>query len=51
MINGAINPVDLIDIARVNGTLENTIFLTALSVSNVDYCFRITFKVADRLMN
>lgn len=35
MINGDINLVDLIDIARGNGILENTVLLTALSTSNV----------------
>jgi hypothetical protein len=34
LINGDIDLVDLIDIARGNGTLENTVLLTALSASN-----------------
>lgn len=34
LITGDIDLVDLIDIARGNGTLENTVLLTALSTSN-----------------
>lgn len=36
LINGDIDVVDLIDIARGNGTLENTMLLTALSNSNAE---------------
>lgn len=36
LINGDIGVVDLIDIARGNGTLENTMLLTALSNSNAE---------------
>lgn len=36
LINGDIDVVDLIDIARGNGTLENTMLLTALSSSNAE---------------
>ena len=36
LINGDIDIVDLIDIARGNGTLENTMLLTALGSSNAE---------------
>ncbi|QAT63034.1 3-deoxy-7-phosphoheptulonate synthase [Acidilutibacter cellobiosedens] len=36
LINGDIDLVDLVDIAKGNGTLENTVLLTALSASNVE---------------
>ena len=36
LINGDIDVVDLIDIARGNGTLENTMLLTALGSSNAE---------------
>ena len=36
LINGDIDIVDLIDIARGYGTLENTMLLTALSSSNAE---------------
>ena len=36
LINGDIDLVDLVDIAKGNGTLENTVLLTALSASTVE---------------
>ena len=34
LINGDLELVDLVDVARGNGALENTVLLTALSTSN-----------------